>query len=91
MRELIQEYKHQVRSDDDILYTILAYGELRKDGNWEGWLEFRPYKGIGATLRTGRETTQPDRNALAYWASGLEAIYFEGALKRAFRLESRNA
>ena len=32
---------------------------------------------------TGRETTQPDRGALEYWASGLEPLYFEGAFDRA--------
>jgi len=90
MRELIQEYKNQVRSADGISYNVSAYGEARQDGNWEGWLEFRPDKGISGTLRTGRETTQPDKSALAYWASGLEPIYFEGALQRAFKQESRN-
>jgi hypothetical protein len=34
-------------------------------------------------LRTGQETTQPSWRAIAYWASGLEPIYFEGAFARA--------
>ena len=34
-------------------------------------------------LRTGQETSQPNRDALAYWASGLEDVYLEGALARA--------
>jgi hypothetical protein len=34
-------------------------------------------------LTTGVETTQPNAEALEYWASGLEQIYLEGALKRA--------
>jgi hypothetical protein len=34
-------------------------------------------------LRTERETTQPDKAVLEYWATGLEPIYFEGALARA--------
>jgi hypothetical protein len=33
--------------------------------------------------RTGQETSQPDRKALEYWATGLEAVYLEGALARA--------
>jgi hypothetical protein len=37
----------------------------------------------GPALRTGRETTQPNRDAVAYWASGLEPVYFEGAFVRA--------
>jgi len=90
MPELIHEYKNQVLSEDGVLYTVLALGELRSDGNWEGWLEFRP-ESSELSLRTGRETTQPDRNALVYWASGLEPIYLEGALERAIRAEKRGA
>lgn len=30
-----------------------------------------------------RETTQPNRDAVASWAGGLEPIYFEGAFARA--------
>jgi hypothetical protein len=49
---------------------------------WEGWLEFAAADGSDA-LRSPRETTQPDRNALAYWATGLSGTYLEGALRRA--------
>jgi hypothetical protein len=56
----------------------------RPAGNvWEGWLEF-----IGPTgepLVTPRETTQPDRAAVEYWATGLSPTYLEGALQRAAR------
>jgi hypothetical protein len=34
-------------------------------------------------VRTARETTQPNRTDLLYWASGLTAVYLEGALTRA--------
>ena len=33
--------------------------------------------------RTSRETTQPSRLALRYWALGLDEVYFDGALERA--------
>jgi hypothetical protein len=33
-------------------------------------------------LRTRRETTQPDREALVYWATGISGTYLEGALAR---------
>lgn len=33
--------------------------------------------------RTGRETTQQDREQLLYWAEGLTLAYLEGALERA--------
>jgi hypothetical protein len=36
-------------------------------------------------LHTDRETSQPNRAALEYWADGLEPVYLEGALARAQR------
>jgi hypothetical protein len=80
--ETIHTYSFRFQADEGTLYTIQARGERRDDGMWEGWLEFLPLDG-GEPLRTGRETTQPNRDALAYWASGLEPIYFEGAFERA--------
>ena len=81
MAELIQSYAEVVRDAGGGEYTVHAYGAAREDGNWEGWIEFHPP--LGAVLRTNRETTQPNREALAYWASGLEPIYFDGAFARA--------
>lgn len=52
-------------------------------GQWEGWLEFCPVNGNGKTLSTERETTQPNRTHLEYWAGGLSRVFIEGALKRA--------
>ena len=49
--------------------------------NWEGWIEFK--SAAGTVLRTARETTQPDRDALEYWSGGLTMTYLEGALTRA--------
>src|SRR4028119_221156 len=60
-----------------------AGGERRDGGMWEGWIEFHPLLPPGQPVRTGRETTQPNRDALVYWASGLEPVYFEGAFSRA--------
>jgi len=82
MAELIQTYAEVVRDARGAEYTAHAYGEGRDDGNWEGWIEFHPVGG-GAALRTNRETTQPDRDSLAYWASGLEPVYLDGAFARA--------
>src|SRR5205814_6429032 len=47
--------------------------------------EFVAADGRGPVLRTDRETTQPNRAAIAYWASGLEPVYLEGAFDRARR------
>jgi hypothetical protein len=81
MPEVIQEYSLQL-NNNGVTYTVFALG-ARRGGTWEGWLEFRPDKNGIPILRTDRETTQPDRDALAYWASGLEPLYFEGAFARA--------
>lgn len=83
MQELIHQFADQVKGPDGVVYTVLVYGEPRAGGTWEGWLEFHPQGAIGRSLRTGRETTQPNRADLAYWASGLEPIYLDGAFARA--------
>lgn len=83
MAELIQTYAETVRDSNGTAFVASAHGEEREDGTWEGWIEFSPAAGEGATRRTGRETTQPDRDALRYWASGLEPLYLDGAFARA--------
>jgi hypothetical protein len=67
---------------DGMRYVVRVCGGPRSDGMWVGWLE---YVAIGQRRirRTGQETTQPNREALLYWATGLEPIYFEGAFSRA--------
>lgn len=82
MADVIQVYDEQLEVDG-VRYDIWAYGEPQGHV-WFGWLEFVPVAG-GVCLRTPRETTQPNREALAYWASGLQPVYFEGAYQRAVR------
>jgi hypothetical protein len=88
MADLI--HKHSVRVDgpDGTLYEARTYGEVERGGTWKGWLEFRPVADRADSdgprvLRTDRETTQPNRRALDYWAGGLEPVYLEGAIARA--------
>jgi hypothetical protein len=83
MAELIQTYVEVLRDAQGVEFVASACGEERGDGKWEGWIEFRPAAGGDDVRRTGRETTQPDRDALRYWASGLEPVYLQGALARA--------
>jgi hypothetical protein len=80
----IHEYPHPIQDGDGSLYVPVVVGVQRTDATWAGWIEFRE---IGGTrvLRTNRETTQPNQGALAYWASGLQPSYLEGAFKRAAR------
>jgi hypothetical protein len=64
-----------------VAYRVQVVG--RQSGHiWEGWIEFASEDGSDVR-RTRRETTQPDRNALTYWATGLSRTYLEGALTRA--------
>jgi hypothetical protein len=81
--QFIQQYTQQLTDENGATYTACAYGDPRVDGTWEGWIEFNPLDAAQPILRTERETTQPDKTALAYWASGLEALYLEGAFARA--------
>lgn len=83
MSEKIFEHSVEiVDPDDGTVYRVETWGEPREDGTWWGWLEFVPRDG-GPALVTGQETSQPNRDALGYWATGLEPVYFEGALLRA--------
>ncbi|HLM23532.1 MAG TPA: hypothetical protein VK274_00685 [Pyrinomonadaceae bacterium] len=83
MAELLQEYATTVTGPDDTTYIVRSYGEERLDGTWIGWLEFYPTDLTKLTLRTDQETSQPNRTAVEYWATGLEPVYFEGAFERA--------
>jgi hypothetical protein len=82
MAEVLVEYDAEFRGPANEIYTARACGRGRPDDLWEGWLEFVPQNGA-SVIRTGRETTQPNRDGLAYWAQGLTSSYIEGALNRA--------
>lgn len=75
---------HPLVDADGRTYAALIRGRLGTSGMYEGWIEFQPDDG-GGSLVTDVETTQPDWKALEYWASGLEALYLEGAFTRALR------
>jgi hypothetical protein len=80
MADVVHEFASPVRGRDNREYKVRAFAEQRGHV-WIGWLEFaargdRP-------RRTGEETSQSNREAVAYWATGLEPIYLEGALQRA--------
>ncbi len=83
MAEVILEVLPLVQRVAGETYRAYVRGQMRTDGTWEGWLEFVPTLSTLPPLRTSRETTQSNRTALEYWASGLEATYYEGALARA--------
>lgn len=82
MAEVLAQFADPVADDTGRKYLAQACGAPRPDGLWEGWIEFAPLDG-GEPARSPRETTQPNGKDAAYWASGLTAIYLEGALRRA--------
>jgi hypothetical protein len=73
----------RVRSQHDagVAYRVRAMGAERHDGTWVGWLEFVD-PATGRVRRTDRETTQPNRITLVYWASGVQPVYLRGAFDR---------
>lgn len=80
--QIVYTHPHEVRSRDGSVYRVYVLGAQRADGTWSGWIEFVSPAGT-RRVRTSQETSQPNRDALAYWASGLEDVYYEGALSRA--------
>lgn len=82
MAEVLTEYDTTIRDKPGREYVARACGRRCEDGHWEGWLEFVPLD-RGVVVRSGRETTQPNRTDTAYWATGLTRVYLEGALGRA--------
>ena len=81
MAEVFVEFSEPVTSKDG---ERSSRGRAARDGQrrWQGWIEFVPVR-WWAPLRSGRETTQPNRHDTAYWATGLTPVYLEGALDRA--------
>ncbi|HJQ10300.1 MAG TPA: hypothetical protein VJ840_04645 [Gemmatimonadaceae bacterium] len=83
MPEILVKFDEPIPRSDGVEYFAQACARERNDGLWEGWLEFRPVAGDGDSVNSGRETTQPNRNAVMYWAQGLSRVYLMGALERA--------
>src|SRR5688500_10883512 len=68
LAQLIPRHSAVVLGLDATPYEARTVGEERADGMWEGWIEFQPLDSTGTVLSTDRETTQPNLDALAYWA-----------------------
>jgi hypothetical protein len=84
MAEVLVQFDRPVADEEGRAYVVRVCGGVVEGGRWEGWIEFDPQDG-GITLRTPRETEQPNRADLEYWATGLTEAYLEGALERARR------
>ncbi|HEY8757020.1 MAG TPA: hypothetical protein VIN74_00850 [Candidatus Limnocylindria bacterium] len=78
--ELIHSFSAPVTDEAGTVWRGRAYGRPAEN-LWLGSIAFT--NEAGETVETAVETTQPDRAALEYWASGVEPIYLDGALARA--------
>lgn len=90
MAEVLVEFSDPVPSKDGRTFIARACGAEMDSARWQGWIEFVPV-GEGSPVRSGRETTQPNRVDTVYWATGLTPVYLEGALDRALNPLSRPA
>lgn len=80
----IHTSSHPLAAPDGQTYVAEIHGRPAQVNLWEGWIEFVAQE-TGERLVTSVETSQPDRRALEYWASGVEPLYLEGAFERAHR------
>jgi hypothetical protein len=86
MPETLVKFDEPISDSHGENYFAQAIGRKRDDdGLWEGGLEFIPLDESGERILSGRETTQPSRETLMYWAEGLTRVYLMGALERALR------
>jgi len=83
MPEVLVKFDEPMRDADGAMYFAQAAGQQRDDGLWEGWLEFIGLDESARSICSDRETTQPNRADLEYWAQGLSRVYLQGALARA--------
>jgi hypothetical protein len=83
MPEVLVHFDDPISDSTGRRYFAKAVGHGRDDGLWEGWLEFIAVNEDAPAAGSGRETTQPNRAAVEYWAQGLSKVYLEGALARA--------
>jgi hypothetical protein len=84
MSEVLVKFDEPIMNPRGAMYFAEAVGRQRTDdGLWEGWLEFSGVDESAPSISSERETTQPNRVDLEYWAQGLSRVYLQGALARA--------
>ena len=81
MSTLLQQFEAPIRVNGEAFVGYL-HGRERADATWEAWLVFERISD-GRRVTSPIETTQPNAQAVIYWATGLGDAYFEGALRRA--------
>ncbi len=89
MAEVLVKFDEPIAAPSGKTYFAQVVGKEVDGGLWDGWLEFEGAQEGSDVLASGRETTQPNRKDVEYWAQGLSKVYLEGALNRAiFHAES---
>jgi hypothetical protein len=83
MAEVLVEFDTSLAGKDGTRWIPRVCGGVAADGLWEGWIEFTSADPAVEPIRTPRETEQPNRDDLMYWAQGLTHAYLETALVRA--------
>lgn len=83
MAEVLVDYENTIAGADGSRWAARACGRPGPGNMWDGWIEFVPLDLEQKPVRSRRETTQPSREDLLYWATGLTTIYLRGALNRA--------
>lgn len=86
MAEILVKFDEPIAAPGGKTYFAQAVGKEVDGGLWDGWLEFQSVDDGLDALASGRETTQPNRKNIEYWAQGLTKVYLEGALGRAISL-----
>jgi hypothetical protein len=82
MDTLFQQFERPMQDAGGDTFLVFVQGRSRPQDTWEGWLVFERQRDA-RRFSTPVETTQPDAQAVLYWASGLTNVYLEGALERA--------
>lgn len=72
---------------DGRVFRAKVFGDEQWDGCWHGFIAFFPKGKRGQLVATDRDTVQPNKTALSWWAGGLTTDYLRHALKRALFLE----
>src|ERR1051326_5368853 len=90
MDQLLQQFEAPIRDANGNLYVVYLYGRDRPSDTWQGWLVFERRRD-GTRFTTPVETTQPNKEAVLYWGTGLEETYLEGALERALAADRTSA
>ena len=79
MAEVLVDCENTIAGADGGRWATRACGRLGAHNIWEGWIEFVPLDLERKPIRSRRETTQPSREDLLYWATGLTPVYLRGA------------